>query len=167
MFSLKYISLIVARQRPLPLRLRPPGALAPRRPLPLPPRLRLLRNLVLGRKLPPRPPARSVSPAVGLFSPSIYSFYPQVASVTKGVTARGVAAAAGAGLGIGFSGDITSAAKRAELITKREHYASQLENFASMHGRAKASVRCNPRCSLNLLRHLAVFDPERLVVLQP
>ncbi len=66
----------------------------------------------------------------------------QVASVTKGVTARGVAAAAGAGLGIGFSDDMTSAAKRAGLITKREHYTSQLEKIAGMHERAQASVRC-------------------------
>jgi hypothetical protein len=74
-----------------------------------------------------------------------YSFPQQVASVAKGVTARGVAAAAGAGLGIGFRGDPASAAKQAELLTQREYYAKQLEHLNSMRERGESSVgRCNP-----------------------
>lgn len=71
----------------------------------------------------------------------VYHLHLQVASVTKGVTARGVAAAAGAGLGIGFHGDTATAAKRAELLTQRAHYTSQLQNFSSMRERSQVSVR--------------------------
>ena len=92
-----------------------------------------------------------------------YSFPQQVASVAKGVTARGVAAAAGAGLGIGFRGDPASAAKQAELLTQREYYAKQLEHLNSMRERGESSVwRCNPIQShtrAHVLTHAQLLTP--------
>lgn len=80
----------------------------------------------------------------------------QVASMTKGVTARGVAAAAGAGLGIGFSGGVTIPAKQAELIAQRERHVSQLQNFARVHQRAQNSVRCS--CTHSYLHVLRLWN---------
>ena len=54
-----------------------------------------------------------------------------VASVAKGVTARGVAAAAGAGVGIGFR-DPKNAARQAEVLTQRDYQLSLLEKLTQV-----------------------------------
>ena len=52
--------------------------------------------------------------------------------ICKGVTARGVAAAAGAGLGIGFRGDLKEAARQAGLHTQRDHHLGVLERLRQL-----------------------------------